>query len=146
MMISETELIERFFRGLGAPREDVVLGIGDDAALLRVAPGEELVLTTDALVEGVHFLPGAPADSLGHRALAVNLSDLAAMGASARWALLSLNLPQADGQWLGAFAQGFGATGPGSREQKFRAVPRLDDLARWGECCRESPASAAVAP
>jgi thiamine-monophosphate kinase len=108
-MISETELIERFFRGLGARREDVVLGIGDDAALLRVAPGEELVLTTDALVEGVHFLPGAPAASLGHRALAVNLSDIAAMGASARWALLSLNLPQADGQWLGAFAQGFGA-------------------------------------
>ena len=108
-MISETELIERFFRGLGAPREDVVLGIGDDAALLRVAPGEELVLTTDALVEGVHFLPGSPADSLGHRALAVNLSDIAAMGASARWALLSLNLPQADGQWLGAFAHGFGA-------------------------------------
>ncbi len=108
-MISETELIERFFRGLGAQREDVVLGIGDDAALLRVPAGAELVLTTDALVEGVHFLPGAAADSLGHRALAVNLSDIAAMGASACWALLSLNLPLADESWLAAFARGFGA-------------------------------------
>jgi thiamine-monophosphate kinase len=108
-MMSETELIARFFRGLGAQRDDVVLGIGDDAALLRVAADHELVLTTDALVEGVHFLPGAPSSSLGHRALAVNLSDIAAMGAEARWALLSLNLPQAEEQWLTAFAQGFGA-------------------------------------
>ena len=59
-MISETDLIQRFFRGLGASRADVLLGIGNDAALLRVAAGEELVLTTDALIEGVHFLPGAP--------------------------------------------------------------------------------------
>ncbi|HEY3808309.1 MAG TPA: thiamine-phosphate kinase [Steroidobacteraceae bacterium] len=108
-MLSETDLIERFFRGLGARRGDVALGIGDDAALLRVPPGHELVLTTDALVEGVHFLPDAPAHSLGHRALAVNLSDLAAMGASACWALLSLNLPRAEEPWLAAFAQGFGA-------------------------------------
>lgn len=108
-MLSETELIERFFRNLGARRNDVVLGIGDDAALLRVPPGHELVLTTDALVEGVHFLAGAPAHSLGHRALAVNLSDLAAMGASACWALLSMNLPRAEVAWLAGFAQGFGA-------------------------------------
>jgi thiamine-monophosphate kinase len=108
-MASETDLIERFFRGLGARRGDVALGIGDDAALLRVPPGHELVLTTDALVEGVHFLPDAPAHSLGHRALAVNLSDLAAMGADACWALLSLNLPRAEEPWLAAFAQGFGA-------------------------------------
>lgn len=106
---SETALIERFFRNLGAARADVVLGIGDDAALLRVAENEDLVLTTDALVEGVHFLPGAPAHSLGHRALAVNLSDIAAMGASARWALLSLNMPRADEGWLADFAAGFGA-------------------------------------
>jgi thiamine-monophosphate kinase len=108
-MISETELIERFFAGLGAQRTDVLLGIGDDAALLRVAAHEDLVLTTDALIEGVHFLPGAPAHSLGHRALAVNLSDIAAMGASPSWALLSLNLPHADEVWLEAFAAGFGA-------------------------------------
>jgi thiamine-monophosphate kinase len=108
-MISEADLIQRFFRGLGANRADVLLGIGDDAALLRVAADEELVLTTDALIEGVHFLPGAPAHSLGHRALAVNLSDIAAMGASPNWALLSLNLPQADESWLEAFSAGFGA-------------------------------------
>ncbi len=108
MAISETQLIERFFAGLGAERGDVVLGIGDDAALLRPAAGEDLVLTTDALVEGVHFLPGAPAHSLGHRALAVNLSDIAAMGAAPAWALLALNLPEADETWLREFAAGFG--------------------------------------
>jgi thiamine-monophosphate kinase len=104
----ESDLIERFFRDLGAARADVVLGIGDDAALLRVPAGFELALTTDALIEGVHFLPGSPARSLGHRALAVNLSDIAAMGASPSWALLSLNLPEADERWLQSFADGFG--------------------------------------
>jgi len=108
MIADESELIERYLRGLGAARADVVLGIGDDAALLRMPPDTELVLTTDALVEGVHFLPGAPARSLGHRSLAVNLSDIAAMGASPAWALLALNLPDADAQWLQPFAAGFG--------------------------------------
>jgi len=106
---SESQLIERFFRDLGAARNDTVLGIGDDAALLRVPDGCELALTTDALIEGVHFLPGAPALALGHRALAVNLSDIAAMGASPSWALLSLNLPAAEDAWLREFAAGFGA-------------------------------------
>ncbi|MFI4906042.1 MAG: thiamine-phosphate kinase [Steroidobacteraceae bacterium] len=109
MAASESQLIERYFRELGASREDIVLGIGDDAALLRVPGNCELVLTTDALIEGVHFLPGAPARALGHRALAVNLSDIAAMGASPSWALLSLNLPMADEAWLREFAAGFGA-------------------------------------
>jgi thiamine-monophosphate kinase len=104
----ETQLIRQFFADLGVTRTDVVLGIGDDAALLRVAPGEDLVLTTDALVEGVHFLAGASAHSLGHRVLAVNLSDIAAMGATPNWALLALNLPRADEAWLGGFAAGFG--------------------------------------
>jgi thiamine-monophosphate kinase len=106
---SESQLIERYFRDLGARREDCLLGIGDDAAVLRVPAGSELVLTTDALIEGVHFLPGAPARALGHRALAVNLSDIAAMGASPSWALLSLNLPAAEDAWLREFAAGFGA-------------------------------------
>jgi len=105
---NETAIIERYFRHLGAVRGDVVLGIGDDAALLRPRPGCELVQTTDALVEGVHFLPGAAPRSLGHRALAVNLSDLAAMGADPGWALLSLTLPRAEEQWLAEFATGFG--------------------------------------
>jgi thiamine-monophosphate kinase len=109
MGVSETELIERYFRHVGAARDDVVLGIGDDAALLHVPGDAQLVLTTDALVEGVHFVPGAPARSLGHRALAVNLSDIAAMGAKPCWALLALNLPQVDAHWLEAFAAGFDA-------------------------------------
>jgi len=107
--MGEWQLIERHFRDLGASRDDVTLGIGDDAALLRVPDGAELVLTTDALIEGAHFLPGAHAKSLGHRALAVNLSDIAAMGASPSWALLSLNLPAANDTWLRDFAIGFGA-------------------------------------
>jgi thiamine-monophosphate kinase len=107
--MDETHLIDRYFRDLGSRRDDVVLGIGDDAALLRVPAGMELALTTDSLIEGVHFLPGAPAHSLGHRAMAVNLSDIAAMGASPAWALLSLNLPAVDETWLRDFADGFGA-------------------------------------
>lgn len=108
MPIGEASLIDRFFRHLGAVRSDVVLGIGDDAAVLGPRGGCELVQTTDALVEGVHFLSGSPPRSLGHRVLAVNLSDLAAMGAAPSWALLSLTLPQVDERWLGEFAAGFG--------------------------------------
>ena len=108
MAHDEQTIIERYFRHLGAVRTDVVLGIGDDAALLRARAEHELVQTTDSLVEHVHFLPGSPPRSLGHRALAVNLSDLAAMGATPAWALLSLTLPQIDEAWLGEFATGFG--------------------------------------
>jgi len=105
----ETRLIERYFTHLGAVREDVRLGIGDDAALLRPANGHDLVMTTDTLVEGAHFLPGASAHSLGHRAMAVNLSDVAAMGAEPCWALLSLTLPVIEHAWLEAFCDGLGA-------------------------------------
>jgi thiamine-monophosphate kinase len=97
--LGEFELIERWF-SRPARRDDVLLGVGDDAALLRVPAGSALVAATDTLVEGVHFLPDAPADSVGHQALAVNLSDLAAMGAQPAWALLSLSLPVADDAWL----------------------------------------------
>lgn len=74
--------------------------------MLRPDPALELAVTTDMLVEGSHFLPGADAQALGHKALAVNLSDLAAMGATPRWVTLSLALPAADAGWLGAFAHG----------------------------------------
>jgi thiamine-monophosphate kinase len=104
--LGEFELIDRWFRR-PAGRDDVLLGVGDDAALLHVPAGTVLVATTDTLVEGVHFLPDAPADSVGHQALAVNLSDLAAMGAEPAWALLSLSLPAVDEGWLAAFAAGF---------------------------------------
>ena len=106
--MDEATVIERFFWHLGAVRTDVVLGIGDDAALLRPPPGFDLAMTTDSLVENVHFLHGSPPRSLGHRALAVNLSDLAAMGATPAWALLSLTLPAIDEAWLGDFSTGFG--------------------------------------
>ncbi len=108
-MTDEADLIERYLRALGPERDDVELGIGDDAALVRVPAGQSLVATTDALVEGVHFVPAAPAHSLGHRALAVNLSDIAAMGATPCWALLSLILPRAADDWLRDFCRGFGA-------------------------------------
>jgi len=108
MALSETELISRFFRSCGAQRRDVALGVGDDAALLECPPGMQLVATTDTLVAGVHFPLNVPASAIGHRSLAVNLSDLAAMGARPAWALLALTLPKADEHWLEEFAAGFG--------------------------------------
>jgi thiamine-monophosphate kinase len=107
--LSESDLIARFFRHCGAQRADVALGIGDDAALLHTPPGSDLVAAVDTLVEGVHFPRNSPAASIGHRALAVNLSDLAAMGARPAWALLALTLPQADPAWLAEFAAGLSA-------------------------------------
>jgi thiamine-monophosphate kinase len=109
MSLSEFALIERYFRKAGAMRADVHLGVGDDAALLQSPPGSQLVAAMDTLVEGVHFPPGSPAASIGHRALAVNLSDIAAMGARPSWALLALTLPQAHADWLEEFTAGFAA-------------------------------------
>ena len=83
--------------------------MGDDCAVLRADAGLEVAVTTDMLIEGRHFLPGADAFSLGHKALAVNLSDLAAMGAAPRWATLALALPAADEAWLAEFSAGFWA-------------------------------------
>ena len=80
--------------------------MGDDCALLRPDAGLDLAVTTDMLVEGRHFLPDAEPRALGHKALAVNLSDLAAMGATPRWATLALALPAADADWLAAFSAG----------------------------------------
>lgn len=108
MALSESELITRYFRTCGAQRRDVALGVGDDAALLECPPGMQLVAATDTLVAGVHFPTSVPAAAIGHRALAVNLSDLAAMGARPAWALLALTLPAADEAWLAQFAAGFG--------------------------------------
>jgi thiamine-monophosphate kinase len=80
--------------------------VGDDCARIRVAEGMELAITTDLLIEGRHFLPGADPRKLGHKALAVSLSDLAAAGATPRWATLALSLPSADEAWLGEFSHG----------------------------------------
>lgn len=103
--VSEFALIERHFRR--APRDPAVrLSIGDDAAIVAPSPGHELAVSVDMLVEGRHFLPDVDPESLGHKTLAVNLSDLAAMGARPRWALLAGALPEADDAWLAAFTRG----------------------------------------
>lgn len=107
---SEFELIRRYFgepAGRIAANAGQRLGIGDDAAVLAVRPGHELVVTVDTLAEGTHFFPDHPAASVGHKALASNLSDLAAMGADPLAAVLSLTLPQADHDWLTGFSHGF---------------------------------------
>ena len=102
----EFDLIGRI-RRRATGRDDVVLGIGDDAALLRMPPGRLLVVATDTLNAGVHFPDGtAPAD-IGWKALAVNLSDLAAMGATPGWCTLSLSLPGGDAAWVDGFLDGF---------------------------------------
>ena len=108
MALGEFELIARYFSRPVA-RRDVLVGVGDDAALLEVPAGQVLAAATDTLVEGRHFLPDAPPESVGHQALAVNLSDLAAMGAEPAWALLALSLPEPDTHWLEGFARGFHA-------------------------------------
>lgn len=108
--MGEFDLIARHFSVLAQPQAGVALGIGDDAALLSApAAGEQWALSTDTLVEGVHFAAGTAAEDLGHKALAVNLSDLAAMGARPFAALLALTLPTADDPWLRGFSRGFGA-------------------------------------
>ena len=78
----------------------MILGIGDDAALLDLPKGADLVASVDTIVAGRHFLPGADPRAIGHRALAVNLSDMAAMGATPSWATLALTIPDADSRWL----------------------------------------------
>lgn len=104
--VREFDLIQRFFDRPTRQRQ-VCLGIGDDGAILQVPEAHELVVVTDTLVEGVHFRATDAADDLGYKALAVNLSDLAAMGAVPVWALLNLTLPEADESWLGKFSDGF---------------------------------------
>jgi len=105
----EFELIGRHFTGRGARREDVLTAVGDDGAVVAPLPGAALVLALDTLVDGVHFPVGFDARFVGHRALAVNLSDLAAMGAEPAWALLGLTIPSPDEHWLAGFCAGFEA-------------------------------------
>ncbi|MDR2839322.1 MAG: thiamine-phosphate kinase, partial [Azonexus sp.] len=105
-MVSEFALIDRYF-ARPARSAGVALGPGDDCALLQPTPGKQLAVTTDMLVEGTHFLPATNPQNLGWKTLAVNLSDLAAMGAEPRWVTLAGALPTADENWLAAFAEGF---------------------------------------
>ncbi|GGA84810.1 thiamine-monophosphate kinase [Arenimonas soli] len=105
-MPGEFALIDRI-RARAARRDDVVRGIGDDAAVLAVPDGHELVVTCDTLVAGVHFPDGTAPSDVGYKALAVNLSDLAAMAAAPAWCTLALTLPDGDEAWLDAFLDGF---------------------------------------
>ena len=105
--MAEFDLIERIRRATALERDDVVVGIGDDGAVLAPRAGHELVVATDTLVAGVHFPDRTRAADIGWKALAVNLSDLAAMGAEPAWATLALTLPAADPAWVDGFAQGF---------------------------------------
>lgn len=105
MSLGEFDIIARYF-ARKSTRGDVLLGIGDDAAVVDSHAGRKLVVAVDTVVEGVHFLADTDAADIGYRALAVNLSDLAAMGAEPAWITLSLSLPRANEQWLTGFAGG----------------------------------------
>ncbi len=104
--MNEFETIARFFKPLSRDGKGIRIGIGDDGAVLRAPRGRELVIATDTLVAGVHFPTDFPPRAIGHRALAVNLSDLAAMGADPAWYTLAVSLPKIQTAWLGAFARG----------------------------------------
>ena len=105
MSLGEFDIIARYFANHDH-RADVLLGVGDDAAVLDVGDERRLVVAIDTIVEGVHFPRSIDASAIGYRALAVNLSDLAAMGAEPAWMTLSLSLPRANELWLGGFASG----------------------------------------
>lgn len=103
-MPSEFELINKYFR---RPTRHTVLGVGDDGAVVQPTPGMDLVISTDMLVSGTHFLADTNPEDLGWKTLAVNVSDMAAMGAQPRWALLAAALPAATESWIEKFARGF---------------------------------------
>lgn len=103
--MKEFDIIERFFAQKSYQRKDVILGIGDDCAVTRVPAGLNLAITTDTLVAGVHFPIDTPPEAIAHKALAVNLSDLAAMGAEPAWFSLSLSMSEVDENWLEAFSR-----------------------------------------
>ncbi len=104
--MKEFNIIEHFFKDKSIQRKDVVVGIGDDGAVTQIPQGQALVTTTDTLVSGVHFLPETNGHAVAQKAIAVNLSDLAAMGAEPAWISLSLSLPEYDECWLKDFSEG----------------------------------------
>ncbi len=106
MSCSEFSLIEKYFSRQAISRSDVLLGIGDDAAVMRLGLDEQLVVSTDTMVAGVHFPEATSPFDIGYKLMAVNLSDLAAMGAQPRWASLALTLPESNDDWLAQFAAG----------------------------------------
>lgn len=105
--MSEFDLINQFFKTSTVSRDDVLLGIGDDCAMLSPPAGKVLAVSTDTLISGVHFPESTNAYDIAFKSLAVNLSDLAAMGAEPAWVSLAISLPEANSQWLQLFMQGF---------------------------------------
>ena len=132
-MLGEFDIIRDYFTRQPLRRDDVQMGIGDDGAVVQVPADRSLVLSTDGIHAGVHFPEDTSAEHIGHRALAVNLSDLAAMGAEPAWATLVLSLPEADAKWLEGFASGF-----------FGLAERYDVALIGGDTIR-GPLSATVA-
>ncbi len=106
MSLNEFSIIEKFFKHLTPTQANVLLGIGDDAAIVSVPSQHELIITTDTLVAGVHFPKNTTAYDIGYKSLAVNLSDLAAMGATPTWITLALTLPDVNEVWLKEFSAG----------------------------------------
>src|SRR5579872_3653549 len=107
MPLTEFDLIQQYFANRTASRADVILGIGDDAAIVQVPEHHDLVISTDTLISGVHFPVDTAPEDIGYKSLAVNLSDLAAMGAEPIWVTLALTLPTVEQNWLQAFCSGF---------------------------------------
>ena len=104
--MKEFELIKHFFTEQSVKRKDVLLGIGDDCAVIANTEKQNIVVTTDTLVAGVHFPLGTSARAIGHKAVAVNLSDIAAMGAKPSWLSLAITIPEVDDTWLSEFCEG----------------------------------------
>ena len=104
--MKEFELIKHFFTEQTVKRKDVLLGIGDDCAVIANTENQNIVVTTDTLVAGVHFPLNTPARAIGHKAVAVNLSDIAAMGAKPSWLSLAITLPEVSNEWLTEFCRG----------------------------------------
>ena len=104
--MKEFELIKRFFSEQAIKRKDVVLGIGDDCAIVTPSERQNIAITTDTLVAGVHFPHETSARAIGHKSIAVNLSDLAAMGAEPSWISLAITMPEIDVDWVKEFCAG----------------------------------------
>jgi len=107
--LSEFQIIEKYFKDLTGTDDSVAVAIGDDAAVIDIPPGTQLVTSVDTLVSGIHFFADAEPDDIGYKSLAVNISDLAAMGARPRWATLALTIPESNSAWLEKFATGLAA-------------------------------------
>src|SRR5437867_183270 len=101
--MNEFDIIQNYFTPQTKHRSDVICGVGDDAAIVKIPQGQDLAITTDTLVAGIHFFEAALPYDIGYKSLAVNLSDLAAIGATPAFALLALTLPKANEDWIQAF-------------------------------------------